>query len=75
LASDPDVQAFGQFRADQARSCADDPTVHLAAALRRQRHVLDGLVHTNVLSPAQTNIAALKMAQAAHRFRFHIDAS
>ena len=49
---------------------AYDPRTHLAAAERRQRHVLDRLVATGTLSPAQADDAARQMAAEARRLGF-----
>ena len=47
-----------------------DPTVHLAAAERRQRHVLDRLVAAGVLSRAQADTASRQLASEARRLGF-----
>ncbi len=49
---------------------AYDPRTHLAAAERRQRHVLDRLVATGTLSRAQADAAARRMAAEARRLGF-----
>jgi membrane peptidoglycan carboxypeptidase len=49
---------------------AYDPRTHLAAAERRQRHVLDRLVATGALSRAQADDAARRMAAEARRLGF-----
>jgi membrane peptidoglycan carboxypeptidase len=49
---------------------AYDPTVHLAAAQHRQRHVLDRLVAAGALTPAQADTASRQLASEAHRLGF-----
>ena len=49
---------------------AYDPRVHLAAAERRQRHVLDRLVATGVLSRTQADAASLQFAVEAAQLGF-----
>jgi membrane peptidoglycan carboxypeptidase len=49
---------------------AYDPRTHLAAAERRQRHVLDRLVATGTLNRAQADDAARRMAAEARRLGF-----
>jgi membrane peptidoglycan carboxypeptidase len=49
---------------------AYDPTVHLAAAEHRQRHVLDRLVAAGALTRAQADAAGRQLASEAHRLGF-----
>jgi penicillin-binding protein 1A len=49
---------------------AYDPRVHLAAAVRRQRHVLDRLVATRVLGPVEAAAASRRFAVEAGRLGF-----
>jgi membrane peptidoglycan carboxypeptidase len=49
---------------------AYDPTVHLAAAEHRQRHVLDRLVAAGTLRPAQADAASRRLAVEAGRLGF-----
>ena len=49
---------------------AYDPRVHLAAAEQRQRHVLDRLVATGMLRPAQADAAGRGLAAEAGRLGF-----
>jgi membrane peptidoglycan carboxypeptidase len=49
---------------------ADDPRVHLAAAERRQRHVLDRLVATGVLSRTAADAAGRQFAVEAAQLGF-----
>jgi len=49
---------------------AYDPTVHLAAAEHRQRHVLDRLVAAGALTRAQADTASRQLASEARRLGF-----
>ncbi|HZD73242.1 MAG TPA: hypothetical protein VE776_05045, partial [Actinomycetota bacterium] len=49
---------------------AYDPRVHLAAAERRQRHVLDRLVATGVLDRVEAAAASGELRAEARRLRF-----